>query len=175
MGKNGAWWAPLIEKAAAKYVGFYKKMHGYFGGGQFFRLLTNMPMTRVDFTKNTSEQAWNLVTDFANKRDYPMASSHKGSVPTFHNLIKGHGYGILRTDVYKGTKLIKLRNPWAVEKYTGPWSDKDTVNMNAEAQAALNHTAADDGAFYMAWDDFYNVFNGPEAGMYEEGWKMNYK
>jgi len=28
MGPNGAWWGPLLEKAAAKYYGHYQRMSG---------------------------------------------------------------------------------------------------------------------------------------------------
>jgi len=35
---NGAWWLPLLEKAAAKYWGTYEKMNGGNEGEAWFQL-----------------------------------------------------------------------------------------------------------------------------------------
>lgn len=158
MGDNGAWWGPILEKVAAKYVGFYERMDGYFGGGNFFSLLTGMPMNSVGFDDKNKEEAWNRIKKW-DKQNYVMTTSHK-DIPAFHNLVKGHGYTVLGVYEYKGTKLVKMRNPWSVECYDGPWSDKDTDRMDAEARKALKHKLGNDGAFFIAWDDFYNVMSG---------------
>ena len=47
------------------------------------------------------------------------------------NLVTGHAYTLLGIqELKKGGKvvqqLIKLRNPWGKENYTGPWNDNDT-------------------------------------------------
>ena len=44
----------------------------------------------------------------------------------------GHAYTVLEAKELtqgpkKGTKLIKVRNPWGKEKYNGPWSDKSDL------------------------------------------------
>lgn len=53
---------------------------------------------------------------------------HSGRAP--HGLVSGHAYTLLDVkDIYKDgakyTTLAKLRNPWASERYDGPWSDND--------------------------------------------------
>jgi hypothetical protein len=48
---------------------------------------------------------------------------------SIHGLKAGHIYTILDAQEInvngKKEKLIKLRNPWSLETYTGPWSDND--------------------------------------------------
>ena len=44
----------------------------------------------------------------------------------------GHAYTVLEAKQLtkgpkRGTKLIKVRNPWGSETYNGPWSDKSNL------------------------------------------------
>ena len=51
------------------------------------------------------------------------------ALKSLHGIKAGHTYTILQTQEisYSGKieKIIKLRNPWTRESYTGPWSDND--------------------------------------------------
>ena len=44
-------------------------------------------------------------------------------------LVAGHVYTILGvsevTSEGKSQRLVKLRNPWTTENYTGPWAEND--------------------------------------------------
>lgn len=57
--------------------------------------------------------------------------------------------------------MVEIRNPWGTTEFNGTFSDADTVNMNAYAKAALNHTqTGNDGTFWMTYDDFVLYFDG---------------
>jgi hypothetical protein len=45
-------------------------------------------------------------------------------------------------------KLIKMRNPWGTEKYTGPWHDYDS-RWTPEFNKQAGHVKGDDGTFFM--------------------------
>lgn len=89
-----------------------------------------------------------------------------------YGISPSHAYSILDTKVYKGEKLIKLRNPWSKEKYTGPWSDSDTKRWTAEAKKAFGHTSNDDGVFWMPYKYFSASFDNNVAVGMDEAWKV---
>lgn len=47
VSSNGAWWAPILEKAYAKYNAFYANVNGG-TPMQSFRDLTGMPVVRYE-------------------------------------------------------------------------------------------------------------------------------
>ena len=47
------------------------------------------------------------------------------------NMISGHVYGLvgavtLKGGAHDGMRMIKTRNPWGINKYDGPWSEKSS-------------------------------------------------
>lgn len=68
-----------------------------------------------------------------------------------NNIVTGHAYTMLGAFQYKNTKLIKVRNPWGIEKYTGPWSDNTPELKAALLDPAFekHRSATGDGVFYM--------------------------
>ena len=94
---------------------------------------------------------------------------------TEYGLIERHQYTTIATKEYNGEQLIKLRNPWGREEYTGPWSDSDSAKWTVEARNTLgNHPKADDGTFWMAYKDFHRIFDDCVVGMYSD-WKRDVK
>lgn len=57
---------------------------------------------------------------------YPMSAgccSAYGGAPD--GLQNAHAYTVLDVLILKGEHVIRLRNPWSKEGYSGAWSDKD--------------------------------------------------
>jgi len=73
---------------------------------------------------------------------------------TGKGILTGHAYSILSTQEYNGEQLIQLRNPWGQKEWEGRWSDTSKAEWTDKAIKKLNHTKADDGKFWMAFDDF---------------------
>ena len=51
-------------------------------------------------------------------------------------------------------KLMKLRNPWGKVEWKGDWSDRSYLWTDALRNAVGGHSVADDGIFFMAYEDF---------------------
>lgn len=87
-----------------------------------------------------------------------------------YSLVSGHAYTLLDVkdvidDGGKNHTLAKLRNPWAQEMYTGPWRDDDP-NWTAKMKAQVNLTVANDGAFWMEYDTYFNYFFSSSVALY---------
>lgn len=92
------------------------------------------------------------------------------------NLVTGHAYTLLGIqELKKGGKvvqqLIKLRNPWGKENYTGPWNDNDT-KWTADYKKQAGLTIADDGIFHIPLEDFKIAFTSYDILMYRD-WKKS--
>lgn len=89
------------------------------------------------------------------REDFPMVASccatKKSKAPD--GLQKSHAYTLLDVVNLEGTTLAKIRNPWSKEGYNGKWSDDDPV-WTDELLAKAGHTLANDGIFFMPFDQF---------------------
>ena len=92
-------------------------------------------------------------------------------------MIPGHSYSIEDFEVIKGTKIIKLRNPWGEGEWLGEWSDAWIKNKKSEFDEKqfdrLKQDFGNDGTFWMNWNEFVKEFENitvchlPEQTEYE--------
>jgi len=54
-------------------------------------------------------------------------------------------------------RLLKLHNPWGNQEWNGPWSD-GSKEWTAEVLNQLGHTFADDGTFFISYQDFLRFY-----------------
>jgi tmRNA-binding protein len=80
-----------------------------------------------------------------------------------YGLTAGHAYTIIGTAMYQGKGLVKIRNPYGEEAYTGPWSDKSTM-WTADALKKLGHRKSNDGTFWMPVELYWKIFYGTYVG-----------
>ncbi|CAK6432329.1 unnamed protein product [Pipistrellus nathusii] len=79
-------------------------------------------------------------------------------------LVRGHAYSVTGLDetTFKGekVKLVRLRNPWGQVEWTGSWSEgwKDWSFVDKDEKARLKHEVAEEGEFWMSYDDFVYHF-----------------
>lgn len=59
--------------------------------------------------------------------------------------------------------LAKMRNPCGSEGYKGKWSDKDP-NWTAAMKAQVNLVQADDGIFWMPYENMLKYFSKVDVG-----------
>ena len=76
----------------------------------------------------------------------------------FKGLTTGHAYSVLAMYELNGEKVLKMRNPWASERYKGPWSDKDR-RWTPELRAKVGSVKANDGIFFFPAKKFRRVFS----------------
>ena len=128
VGSNEALWGPLIEKALAKYVGNYWHLDtGINADG--VTMLNGSPYDEIrHWDKNNRmsvDEFWDLIQSHDRDRSIMTVKSspHQGGI-----FIENHSYVILKTlELSTGERLVKLRNPWGVDEYSGKWSDHDSA------------------------------------------------
>jgi hypothetical protein len=87
-----------------------------------------------------------------------MAGTPAGSDTTTNSdgLVQGHAYNILDIlELSNGQRLVKMQNPWSSESFHGDWSDESGL-WTDELKAEANWTSADDGVFFMSFEDYFS-------------------
>lgn len=98
---------------------------------------------------------------YYDSESFLMGCSIKGSGERDNGrgLLIGHAYGILRCVVTSNSKrLIQIRNPWGQKEWTGAFSD-GSREMTPALLRELGHVNADDGTFWMTFEDFSANFD----------------
>lgn len=109
-----------------------------------------------------SENMWEMILN-GEKRNYIMITSTygEGESESGQGIVAGHAYSLLSAHEveYNGetVKLVKLRNPWGWVEWNGDWSD-DWEGWTDELKEELNFTSADDGLFFINFEDFLTNF-----------------
>ncbi|CAD7922845.1 unnamed protein product [Amoebophrya sp. A120] len=117
----------------------------------------------------TDEGLWALLRQW-DEANYvfncSMPNSKKGEVEAERTdgLIEGHAYSFL--GAYEvpelNLKLVCLRNPWGRCEWNGDWSDAspiwDSVDSAQLEQAGVRRVKAEDGAFFMTFEDWKNCY-----------------
>jgi len=124
---DGALWMPILEKAAAKLFGNYEMLSGGMMGPAI-QTLTGSPFFNTWHDEISVDALWDLMDSRFAKGWMVTAGSYSGTGSDKDtnalNLPYMHAYACLGTvQLSDGTKLVKMRNPWGHELYSGPWSD----------------------------------------------------
>eukprot|EP00397_Hematodinium_sp_SG-2012_P015242 GEMP01015518.1.p1 GENE.GEMP01015518.1~~GEMP01015518.1.p1 ORF type:complete len:652 (+),score=147.83 GEMP01015518.1:91-2046(+) len=98
-------------------------------------------------------------------KGYLMSASIGGDEVEFERtdgLVERHAYTVIQVIEIEDQRLLKLRNPWGNSKeWNGSWSDESDLWQKHEGiRTALNHVVADDGTFWMNFEDFREIFTG---------------
>ncbi|KAM8834184.1 calpain-3 isoform 1-T1 [Synchiropus picturatus] len=167
--ERNEFWSALLEKAYAKLHGSYEALKGgntteamedFTGGVTEFYELKEAPKELYKIMKKALE------------RGSLMGCSIDSLVParyetrTLTGLVKGHAYSVTAVEecklLNKDTKvrLVRLRNPWGQVEWNGPWSDnsKEWAMLSKADKDRLQHQSAEDGEFWMSFEDFKKNF-----------------
>jgi hypothetical protein len=129
----------------------------------------------TEYSKFSSDAMYEVLIDYI-KSGYILAAGTSGKDNTIEEgrgekggIVPGHAYSIL--EVYSPKlstckiQLVKLRNPWGSFEWQGDWSDNSPLwhqhpQVKLEMGLVSGISKADDGIFFMAWDDFLKYFDG---------------
>jgi len=172
-GEENEFWSALCEKAYAKFYGSYSALAGGWArdalvdmtGGVSETVWLKEQLTNLDrlwqrmMTSNDPESGLLLTAGIT----YNMPRGSK--LP--EDLYDGHAYSITATkEIYlQGTekvRLLRVRNPWGEEsEFQGKWSENSSnwYFVPKETKNSLNLTAADDGEFWVSFDEFITHFD----------------
>ena len=167
-------WPMLFEKAWAKLHGSYEATAGGWTDDAM-NYLTGGVCRTIDFHSEDAEASdckaeWaELVELTADQGDFPLFLSctlnndaDKDKMES-EGLITGHAYSVMEAVEAKGEKVICLRNPWGAFEWNGKFSDGskefDRIRDELKRQVADDLVdGADDGSFWMGFDDFKTYF-----------------
>eukprot|EP01012_Entosiphon_sulcatum_P043639 TRINITY_DN579_c0_g1_i1.p1 TRINITY_DN579_c0_g1~~TRINITY_DN579_c0_g1_i1.p1 ORF type:complete len:884 (-),score=172.09 TRINITY_DN579_c0_g1_i1:30-2681(-) len=177
--KGAELWSAISEKA-------YAKLHGSFAAmgtgltGQALAELTGFPYKKFGIRGKgyDTEELWRNLRIW-DKSDFMMSAGTPGdgtaeyggdgeedSKPLFTEdeyyqagFIMAHSYSVIDTAEPAGTpyRLLKCRNPWGGLEWNGDWSDNSELWTDA-IRDELQFEAADDGLFWMSFEDFLKYF-----------------
>lgn len=132
-------WLPLLEKAYAKAHGSYQAIEGGLAGEAVEDLTGAIATTLVSEDVLDKDTLWAELEQANKKFLFGSSTRSGGNDLMYDGIVKGHAYTVLKAQVYKGTRLLKIRNPWGHSEFTGKWSD-GSKEWTAEALEALGHT-----------------------------------
>ncbi|MGH0132317.1 UNVERIFIED_CONTAM: hypothetical protein FKN15_050526 [Acipenser sinensis] len=165
--ERNEFWSALLEKAYAKLHGSYEALKG-----------GNTTEAMEDFTGGVTEffemkeapKEFFKIMKKALEKSALMGCSIDSLVPvrfetrTGTGLVKGHAYSVTGVEdiQHKETRvrLVRLRNPWGQVEWNGPWSDKskEWATIEKHEKERLQQQSAEDGEFWMAFEDFKKNF-----------------
>ena len=98
-----------------------------------------------------------------------------------YGLAAGHAYTIIGCYEIKDSsgrvidKLIRLRNPWATDKYNGPWNERDPKWQSYSNQVPQTaESTVQDGEFYMPVSLFKGSFFIMTVTYYYDDYQTSY-
>ena len=160
-GVDGALWMPILEKAAAKLYGNYEMISGGYMGPAI-QAMTGAPYFDTSHTDVTPDELWDYIDEKLAANWMVTAATFQGTGSDKDQNSLGvpysHALTILGSvKLSDGTKLLKLRNPWAKETYFGPWSDKSD-EWTAKYKEEAGYVDEDDGIWFISAEDYYDSF-----------------
>ena len=77
-------------------------------------------------------------------------------------IVPGHAYSVLDAKELFGFRLIRLRNPWGRQSWTGDWgpnSPEWDKHPNVKAACNVTTNKEEGGTFWMPWDAFLQRYD----------------
>ena len=159
-------WAPFIEKAYAKVCrGYLKLIAGQ--GGEALSTLTGWPCQVFDLDDDDelADSLWEAVVTATAAGSLMIISTNDTNEAT--GLVPNHAYSLSRVvkiDAFGDKhRLFMIHNPHGHGEWNGDWSDGDKSRWTPENIALAypdgDIVDADDGTFWMEWDDIVTNFD----------------
>ena len=168
-GDIGYLWVSLIEKAWAKLNGNYDRVvMGTVDLG--FIHLCGVPSLGFKHLLLKNDQGrrhlWSALIEAEQNGHLITAGTIDSNLKTEElmacNLRANHCYSVLRVVQLNNLRLLKVRNPWGSESWSGKWSDEDQTTWNSNANLfdlGVCPTMVNDGIFWMSLEDFVRYFS----------------
>lgn len=169
-------WVLLLEKAWAKVNENYENVEAG-DAVEALSFLTGAPSITIKTdSKELFESNWKEILKAIHKKYIMCASAgcnKETTVKDFKSagLSCNHTYSLLSAMeiIHKGSKvqLLKLRDPWATQNWTGNWS-KNSSLWTKELKQQLNYTPEDRGIFFMEYKDYIKYFRSTVICKYHD-------
>lgn len=185
---DGALWMPILEKAAAKLYGNYEMLVGGWMGPAI-QTLTGSPFFDVYHSEMSVDELWDWINVKMEEEWMITAGSPygDGSDKTQNSIGVAymHAYTMLGTETLSnGQRLVRMRNPWGVEKFKGPYADwrknewgeflGESDKWTDALKAELEYVSADDGMWYITMEDYHWSFSDTTANPNIDNWHASH-
>ena len=155
-------WPIILEKVFAKLHGCYQWMAGHCKQclkiGPVLQCLTKANVRKIktqESQANPREEIWKSIMETLSHKGIMECSTRKHKSTFKLGLVCFHAYTIIGVEEVLGHRLLRIRNTWGHSEWRGDWSDGDSKNWTTDMkQAVTSYVDADDGAFYISYDDF---------------------
>ena len=128
--------------------------------------------------QKTEQELWDLLSAADLDTDMIMAGTPGGSNADHdaNGLVLGHAYTTLGViELSDGVRLVKMRNPWAKEDYTGRWCDSCSEwDNHPTAKSEAGWEEVDDGIFFMPIGLYKSAFVVTEVSHDMTNWSSDY-
>lgn len=158
-------WPMILEKVWAKLNLSYEDIiSGH--SGEAFEFLSPAPIETY-YHDVHADHLFEEIKD-ADDKDYiictdiTMTENTNSAFLAKLGLVSNHSYTIIDVaeitdNLGKKIRLLKIRNPWGGNEWTGDWSDKSS-KWTPEIKKLLNFNDEDDGTFWMCYEDFCRFY-----------------
>jgi len=129
--------------------------------------LTGCPTKTFDFEEEwvqdmiDEDNFWNKIVKYDLEGALLSASTpgedrwtETGGPEQTGGLVPGHAYTVIAAKEAYGNRLMNIRNPWGSFEWEGDWSDESYLWNSAMKEALQPSLDANDGTFWMSYDDF---------------------
>ena len=123
--------------------------------------MTGQPVFSLSTKSMSTDSIWSLLGSLDKKKYVISTACFSGA----NGLVAGHAYTIIGVTTVTlpnnggYQRLVKARNPWGSEKYTGKWSDKSDLWTDAMRNQA-GSVMANDGIFFIPIEEYKIDFSG---------------
>ena len=156
-------WVLILEKAYAKLHGCYEAL----AGGQTDYALRDftggIPMQFPVAGDGSGGGHWTqMSTKIGEGHKVLLGCASVNNAADIEaemglGILANHAYSILDMRSHSSQKLFRLRNPWGRVEWSGKFSDKWS-GWTDELKKKLDWVDADDGMFWMCYDDLQQYF-----------------
>lgn len=153
-------WPALLEKAYAKFNGCYLNLEA----GSLAEALAEVTgwVSSQEMSRDADE-LWERLTSY-HAKGYLLGCAdpgahHPADAASADGILKNHAYGIVDVRDSHGNLLIRLRNPWGVKDWAGPFADH-SKDWSKKILKDLDYQFdSGDGTFWMPLESFLAEFS----------------
>ena len=161
----------MIEKAFAKRFGNYEHIiEGL--PTEAIRTLTGAPKITIYHKDKDVESMWQMLNSHEKSDDFITASTESSddAKRNLAGLVKGHSYTVLGTvKLTDGKRLVKIRNPWGKEGFSGAYGGKNTL-WDETAKKEAGYLDKNDGIFFTDIETYVMSFSETLINIDVEDW-----
>lgn len=160
-------WVLILEKAFAKYEGGYTNIYSGNPRDAFY-FFTGRESFSISYSHFYAVDGWSKLVNSINK-GYLCSAYTSKKIKGYEDSkeIQGvhlnHAYSLEDAKEYNNDgnnyRLIRLRNPWGHNEWTGMFSDNYTGwTEDLKKHFNFDEVAGDHGSFWIPLDDFLHIF-----------------